>query len=482
MNLRFLLPLMFTLLTAHYTCIAKIQPAEGASLHYRLIGFTFPECAQATAYRLEIFEDVPLRKGDSKPIITKQETTNKIIATVPAFGKAYKWRIKCLNKTKVISIGEMHSFSVNNNPFSDTVISRLHVVNKASKYKDLMLFFDNTRTLYNLSGEVLWYLPVIAGISDSAAGQLRDIKLTADGTITFLTIKNVHEIDYDGHVLWSAPNDGKVSGDTAEQYHHEITKLSNGHHMVIGNTLTANIANDIKDTAKKAAGKESKIPCGTLIEYNTENKVVWTWNSCEYIKAGDPATHFNSFYFDEKNKAIYTSYRNINRIVKLSYPSGRVLAQYGADLKNEGNYKGNGMFYSQHNAGMNSDGNLILFNNNFNMQLSGAERKDSNSIPTIAVFREPVSTNDTLQKIWEFSTDIDSLVKPLSSSGGSIHELDKGDYLVCTGLPGRSFIVSNDKKILWNAISEKKDGGWKPFSIYRVSPVSTVDLQHLLFR
>ena len=88
-----------------------------------------------------------------------------------------------------------------------------------------MLFFDNTRTLYNMSGEPLWYLPIIKGVSDSNIGAIRDIKLTDEGTITFLTPKNIHEIDYFGNVLWSGPNDGGVSGDTVEQYHHEITRL-----------------------------------------------------------------------------------------------------------------------------------------------------------------------------------------------------------------------------------------------------------------
>jgi hypothetical protein len=124
----------------------------------------------------------------------------------------------------------------------------------------------------------------------------------------------------------------------------------------------------------------------------------------------------------------------------------------------------------------------MMFNNNYNMQLPENERT-KNCVPSVVIFKEPATADDTLTKIWEFSCGIDTLVNPMSPSGGSVVELDKGDYLVCAGMPGRAFIVSKDKKLLWHVLSEKYiNGAWKPAAIYKISPVKKQDLEKLLFR
>lgn len=463
---------------------AQVLPADGDSLHYRLIGFSVPEQSGTITYKLEIYAfNTNITKSlAAKPILTQQEKTNKIIATVPAFGKRYVWRVS-YNRGKLPPIkSKAYSFVVRENPYSNSEVSRVDVINAATKYKDMLVFFDNNRSLYNMQGEPVWFLPQIQGVNDTGIHVVRDLKLTKDNSITFLTNKNVHEIDYYGHVLWSGPNDGKVSGKTVEQYHHEVTKLSNGHYMTIGDKFIPSDYVGKTDTATLLpTNKGTLTPCGTLIEYNAKNEIVWTWNSCDYVKLGDLMTHFNAFYFDEKNKVFYTSYRNIGRIIKAEYPSGRMLAQYGYDINNDGSVL-TGNIFSQHNCNLNSDGNLILFNNNFKMHLSTAER-EKDCVPAVVVFKEPAAEDKTLLRIWEFKTDIDTFTKPMSSGGGSVRELDKGDYLVCTGLPGRNFIVSADKKILWNVVTwQKEKGEWKPASGYRISPIRKEDLPKILFK
>lgn len=476
--------LIIILIFGGINAAGQILPADGDSLHYRLIGFSVPEQAGATRYKLEVFEfSVNKAKSQtSKPVLIKQEKTNKIIATVPAFGKQYVWRVQYLNGKKPIGKSETHSFVVRTNPYANKETTRVDVINPAKKYKDMLVFFDINRTLYNMQGEPVWFLPQIPGVHDTGIHVVRDIKLTKDFTITFLTNKNVHEIDYYGHVLWSGPNDGKISGKTTEQYHHEVTKLSNGHYMTIGDKFVPSDNVGKTDTTTiLPTNKGPLTPCGTLIEYNAKNEIVWTWNSCDYIKLGDLMTHFNAFYLDEKNKVFYTSYRNIGRIIKAEYPSGRMLAQYGFDMNNDGSVLAANIS-SQHNCNLNTDGNLIMFNNNFKMHLPTAER-EKDCVPSVVVFKEPTEQDKTLQKIWEFKTDIDTFTKPMSSGGGSVRELGKGDYLVCTGLPGRNFIVSKDKQILWNVVTwQKEKGEWKPASGYRISPIRKEELPKILFK
>ncbi len=482
---RGIFPLFFLfVLMTKAPAMAQVFPAEGDSLHYRLIGFQVPVQPKATSYKLEIFTYNNDRDKSllAKPVLTQQEKTNKIIATVPAFGKQYVWRVQYMNGKKAVGKTDATVFVVRENPYSNTDVSKVDVINAATKYKDILVFFDNTRSLYNMQGQPVWFLPQLPGINDTGIHVVRDIKLTKDNTITFLTNKNIHEIDYKGHVLWSGPNDGKISGKNAEQYHHEVTKLSNGHYMTIGDKFVPSEQVGKTDTVTiLPTNKGPQTPCGMLIEYDAKNEIVWTWNSCDYIKAGDLITHFNAFYLDEKNKVFYTSYRNIGRIIKAAYPSGRMLAQYGYDINNDGSVLAANIS-SQHNCNLNSDGNLIMFNNNFKMHLPTAER-EKDCVPAVIVLKEPTAQDKTLQRIWEFKTDIDTFTKPMSSGGGSVRELDKGDYLVCTGLPGRNFIVSKDKQILWNVITwQKEKGEWKPASGYRISPIKKEELPKILFK
>lgn len=476
MRLRFLFCLW--LLLSSVVCHAMF-PQDGAVLHYRMIGFRFDAYKGATGYRLEIynFNNDPSANALGTPIISK-DGGRKIVATVPAFGRRYMWRVLYMNGSKVLYASTLYFFTVSKNPFSNDTVARVLVTDSAAKYSDMLVFFDNTRTLYNMRGEALWYVPEIPGVSDSSAGVLRDIKLSPAGTITFLTKKNVHEIDYNGRVLWSGPNNGKVSGNAVEDYHHEFTRLHNGHYMVIGNKFVP----DKTTAGSDSSGHVKTTSCGCVIEYNSKGQVVWLWNSCDHIGLGDPTTHFNSFYLDEKRKLLYTSYRNISRIVKAAYPGGKVLAQYGQVTKAGSGIQGNDMFYAQHNCGVNSDGNLTLFNNNFKMDLPKEQRNENNCMPSVLVLKEPVKPGDTVRKLWEYPCGTDPLTDFISSSGGTVWELDKGDYLVCQGLPGRSFIVSKDKKILWKSISQQNEGGtWKPYSIYRISPVRRAQIDKLVF-
>lgn len=443
---------------------AQLWPKEGAALHYRLIGFTVPAGKAGTRYQLQVFAP-----GNNTPVVSQLSNTNHITATVPKFGESYTWQVKYLKNgrpTKTIR----HTFTTLPNPYINSPRSRLVIIDSATQYKDLLIFFDNTRTLYNMHGEALWFLPVIKNITDSSAVMIRDIKISPQGTLTFLTNKNVYEIDYNANILWQGPIDSPVNGHRISQYHHEITRRPNGNYMTIGNLK---IISD--DSAKSTQS------CGTIIEYTPKNDVVWTWNSCDHLGDGDASTHFNSFYLDEERKVFYTSYRNISRVVKAEYPLGGVLAHYGSDYKNNGNTRGKGLFYSQHNCGVNSNGDLILFNNNFNMDYGWKERNDT-SVPTVLVLKEPTSATDTITKLWEFKTNIDTFVRPLSTGGGSIRELNPGDYLVCTGLPGRNLIVSKDKKVLWNVITMHFDKTWKPLQGYRISPLYPSDVQRLLFK
>lgn len=457
----------------------QVFPRENDSLHYRLIGFSYDEYPRATRYILEVFEDEQNNSAtQSKPLLTKESTTNKVIATLPEFGKQYTWRIKSYRKQKLLNTSDGHSFYIKPTPFSGENISRVVVIDSAKKYEDMLLFFDHTRSIHNMNGEPLWFLPSIPGTTDTTFGVMRDMKLTGDGTITILTTKNIHEIDYNANILWSGPNDGKHSGSDKEMYHHEFTKLANGNYMVLGKKY---VEWHNQYNGSRAISSENKVICGTVIEYNPQKEIVWSWNSCDHLQNKNFLTHMNSFYYDSVNNFIYTSFRDNSRVLKARYPSGEVVERYGESNRKEMVTKGDSLFYAQHNVRINSDGDMYLFNNNYIMHYPESQHNDSR-ISTIAILKEPVNPEDPLKVIWEYKCDIDTFADHVTPGGGSVEELSNGDYLACMGRAGRVFIVSQDKQILWNIITQKyTDKGWENIENYRVSTIKQEDLEPLLF-
>lgn len=457
----------------------QVFPADNDSLHYRLIGFRFDEHHRATRYVLEVFDGVQSNTAaQGKPLLTIESATNKAIATLPEFGRYYTWRIKYYRKQKLLNTGDSHRFYIKPTPFSGGKTSRVVVIDSAKKYKDMLLFFDHTRSIHNMAGEPLWFLPSIPGITDTSFGVMRDIKLTGDGTITILTTKNIHEIDYNANVLWSGPNDGKHSGNDEELYHHEFTKLANGNYMVLGNKY---VEWDKQYNRSRGITSENKVICGTVIEYNPRKEIVWSWNSCDHLQNKNFLTHMNSFYYDSVNNFIYTSFRDNSRVLKAKYPSGEVVERYGESNRKGMITKGDSLFYAQHNVRINKDGDMYLFNNNYIMHYPESQHNDSR-ISTIAIFKEPAKPEDPLKTIWEYKCDIDTFADHVTPGGGSVEELNDDDYLVCMGRAGRVFIVSNDKKILWNVITQKHgDNGWENIQNYRVSTIKQEDLESLLF-
>lgn len=481
--------------------VAQVRPATGAQLHYRLIRFSFPEYKRSTSYILEIQQYYVSNNGKivANQVWEQEYFTNNAIVTVPSFGQKYRWSVKHIKKGRIVNTSPFYEFTVSENPFSDTNVTRIKIIDSASKYRSMLFFSDNTRTLYNMKGEALWFLPAINGVTDNMITGIRDLKITPRGTITFLNHDRAFEIDYNGNLLWKAPDDGKVSGDTSEHYHHQFDMLSDGNYMVAGvkfimRKIPAYVDTNVykgRSAEKRTDGKYTNIGCGTIIEYNPAGKVVWSWNSCDYMVDADfftptddgtirPSTHLNGFYIDKTKGVLYTTYRDISRVIKAAYPSGDLIAQYGQDFTHDGRVSGDGLFYSIHNCRLDKNGNLYLFNNNHRSR--HAANNNDERASSVIVLKEPQKASDNISKIWEFNCDIDTLAKPMSVGGGSVRELPGGDYLVCMGASNRNFIVSKDKTVLWNALVEIKthEGDWTPSPGYRISPVMPEQIEMMV--
>src|ERR1019366_6218887 len=80
------------------------------------------------------------------------------------------------------------------------------------------------------------YLPNIDSL-DIEKTDVRDMRLTPYGTITFLTPGRIYEVNYSGAILWKGPGNGVSDPYGHGRYHHEFTRLANGHYIVEGEEM-----------------------------------------------------------------------------------------------------------------------------------------------------------------------------------------------------------------------------------------------------
>jgi hypothetical protein len=504
--------------------LSQISPKENSTLNYRIIGFTFPSKENVNDYWLEIASGNILSEDsfEKKVILSLHSRTNRMIAEVPAFGEKYTWRVSYTVRHSNIVNSSLYHFSTGKVPTVDTFITRLRILKNTAQYMHSYVFLDGCMVLYDMKGCPVWYLPE-TNITALDPGNHRDLKITDQGTITFITARNAYEINYDGKIVWTAPNDGKVSGDSLEYYHHEFTRLSNGHYMIMGtanapvylktsfskNKIDSSLfIGHVDKTAKGFKEVYKSMAFGTVIEYDEKGKVVWSYNTARYFTGSDLIhhrysdggvdlkQHDNGFYFDENTKSIYISFKDFSRIIKVKYPEGTTQNTYGKLFKpnarlpvdNNGRYvpgafqKGNGMFCNQHCCRCSKKGYLYVFNNNV---------CNAGSLPTLVVMQQPVSEKDTLKKVWEYDCEIEKEDEGNRSninfsSGGNVEELPDGSFFASMSSGySKIFIVNLDKEILWSAMSEKWNSyerKWEMISQYRASIITNrMQLERLIW-
>ncbi|HRO73984.1 MAG TPA: aryl-sulfate sulfotransferase, partial [Saprospiraceae bacterium] len=402
---------------------------------------------------------------------------------------------------RIINTSPYIHFRTGYYPTIDTQLYRLKIFDNSKKSKDIYILMDHTAVIYDLQGQPLWYMPSTKLTADKNL-QLRDIKPTMHGTFTATGSNTAFEFDYNGKKIWQAPNNGEVSGENSENYHHEFTKLNSGNYMVAASQkkdlrIPANYEIDEQYIiggmfTKKGNDYYREIKTDNLIEYDSNGKVIWYWKATDHFSDSEfintkglspnglaEDMHMNSFFFDENEKVIYLSFRNLNELIKIEYPSGKILKRYGTVWLNDTLKSNKRMFYGQHCIFKTADGEIYLFDNNTNNQLM----TDNKTPVPYAVILKENNSKTGIEKFWDFPCDIDSNAEAFCTSGGSVVSLDNGDMLVNMGNAGRIFIVRKDKTVTWNAMPQAIDGNgkWIPVGQYRTNYIKAEDITTFIF-
>ena len=469
---------------------AQLSPEEGIQLNYTLIGFRAPVSNSGDA---EIF----IAKGSytsysdfRKHIIIRQKLKDgKAIVEVPLFNSKYTWQVVENAAHQSAKNDQFFHFSTGMCSAIDTSLNRLLVAKSSPGYRESYLFLDANKAMFNMDGKPLWYLPLIDGRELPAT----DIKLTPQGTITFIAAHDIYEVDYNGHILWKGPDNGNVD----KGYHHEFTRLSNGHYMVFGNRFANCLLNpdgSVKGISDKDFNTEKpepltmRLPFSNLIEYDEKGKIVWQWESKKYFMESDllqnsptnrmPVSdiHENSFYFDEKESVIYVGFKNINRVVKIKYPEGTVLNTYGQKYTRPMGRQSQQLFCEQHSIKKTADDCMLLINNN----------KCNNGLPVVEKLKEGPVGSDQLEEVWSYTCVADFQAPDGFPKGGNAIELKDHSFFISMPEPeSKMFIVTPEKKTVWEAKAVVKDGegaNWRPRTQYRVNMIENkMNIERLIW-
>jgi hypothetical protein len=290
-------------------------------------------------------------------------------------------------------------------------------------------------------------------ISDSFGVEKRDFSLSPSGSITYVKGPIAFERKINGDLIWeSKPLTQGTT--TIYGYHHDITRLNNGHYLAMCKIKE-------KDTTHFRKNLDEGI-----VELDKNNKIYWLWKEHEHISDTSTikTTHSNSIFLDEKKNTVYVSSRDINTIFIINRETGDIEKCIGRKISDKAIQYDHNWFAGQHSAQLLENGNILLFNNNAKPPAPGMpsgilEINNPNKVmPDVT----PVFIY-----IYDFARNENHCAK-----GGDVNKLKNGNYLISSSANNRNFEINSASEIVWQCRPEKLDtitGTWSGIGSYRIN-------------
>lgn len=461
---------------------AQVNPVEGSKVHYRLVRFVFPVDKDAAISSVEV--STGLHSTESKfvrEVISRTTTTNgAAVCEVPFWNQNYTWRVRyqVANKERY---SKLYHFYTHELASPDSINSRMKIVVGDSIRKGTYVMVDNSAGIYDLKGNLVWYMPEKI-LPLTGRREVSDFRVTTRGTFTFIDEHaQLMEISYDGDVLGKAP---ATLPSFAKGLHHEAFRMKNGNYMGLSSEeLSWKKEGDryVSRPGLDTTGGYCPFSCDVVSEFDSSGAIVWQYKVADFVLQSDLMkkretdgrvrlnVHGNALYFDEKERILYIGLKNANGILKVSYPGGKLLSFLGGKLSKPTKISDDDHFCEQH-AIYSQDGALHVFNNRACV---------SGSLPSVDIYREDASAPDGLAKTWCFVFPLTAALGG-KSRGGNIRPMNDGTIFTSASSPyGDMMIVDKNKKVLWHAVLEQRSaetGIWAAVPTYRASFFTLSDL------
>lgn len=429
------------------------KPEPGSVLNHTQVMFEYPEVAKAVNYRLVVIELTFFTgKPDTirKVVVTQNDATTATLVNGLKFSRFYEWYYKATDAAgKEIFRSPKKKFSIAYSAYAEKTKNRVTIKKTYEKAQGLVSM-DYLHAITDRAGNVVWVVPDIPN-TFSESHLIRDIRVSPQGTVTFLSQQNVYELSVDGKIRWKGT---EMDKSVSENYHHDFRRLPSGNYMVLGNETRPGRNPLTNDTAT--------VRYGTITEYGFFGKPVWTWSAKSYFTDQDffsardeqgktgGGLHLNAFSVDATGEFVYAGFRNMNCILKIEKKTGTVVADY------------RGGFWHQHDANVLPDGSIAIFNND--SILDPAVCSSAMIITPGADQKAPPVVT------WKFECRNIAGSDGKSAKMGSVELLPNGNYLINTGNIASVVEVAQNKTTLWEArpetwMADKKQ--WVPSKQYR---------------
>jgi len=459
------------LLTTQKELSSQVIPSDNSILNYTHLIFDFPLVENAAYYQLS-FIDI----NESKPFHIQIDSTNVSFCNLFSYGNQYRWNYEAFDaQSQTLFKSENFAFSVVKNVNYDTFqYAALH----RGDYNTGFLTNDFSRNVMDWNGKEIWRFPKLKGSIFQGELEVRDLRMTREGTFTCLIINSILlEFDRDGKILWIAPGSQINNQITKENYHHDFRKLNSGNYLTLSEKEYMAPLKLSKSQFQELQGKETIVEqngklftmgnWATVIEYDKSGKEVWRWESGEYFASmvedgwTNTDTHANAFYLDEINDHLYLGFRHISLLLKLDRKTKKVIHTYGDRLSKNQRVSLIGDLGLQHSIEKLSNNHLLVFNNN-------SIEVDSSNTSNVLFIDEKDNINAEI--IYKFNCLIDQNDDGKAAKYGSAEELPDRKIMIGIGALGRIVLLdpTNNYEIKQDLILKVyTDKKWSTQVFYR---------------
>ena len=435
---------MILIVLINFTFTSPIRPLNNSYLTYTHILFEWEQIESASYYVLQIssnesFSDI-LVEVESSSLIHIQKTNI-------AWDSDYFWRIQGIDfQNNELGWSDTYNFSVGSKRTNAQAI--IHDYNNMKEGVTIFSsFFDYFTAMIDSEGHEIWNTANnnFVYYTIDSFGKIYGTKFIAGSDI-------LPGVDYsiNNEINWSS---------TGESYvHHEFFMLPNGNYIGIDEShQNGPIPEDINPTELlqfQMVGYPTYPTSDLFIfpwvgdkitEWNQYGEIVWSWNTFDHLDwlqdydllgnlwleayqmGRHDWTHSNALFFDTRDSSIYLSLRHLSRIIKISYPSGDIIWQIGAQMPSGDVNCGQDLNFSfQHSIQVLDNGNVVILDNGNNSQLI----YDTDYPTSRALEIEILETDDGCQAniVWEYRLPQELF----GFASGNVQKLDNGNYLITT--------------------------------------------------